>query len=112
MKITLKPGDTPYEFAGVLNARFQELARQGISPQLGVVIVEEVQSLMDTIVSTSYNPTQTNATPDLVLLSLWRGVRWRLYWLMILEKWQAFQNRMRVLAMGMEIHHDRNDQEE
>jgi hypothetical protein len=108
----LEPGDTPYEFTGLLSARLQELASLGIATHLGVEIAQDVRSLVDTIVFTSYNPAHLSMIPDAELLHRWRQLRWRLTWLRFIEKRQALVERFKVLTLNMGYHKGENDQED
>jgi transglutaminase-like putative cysteine protease len=112
LKVALEAGDTPYEFAGFLSARLQEMASQGIAPNLGLETAQEVQSLVDRIVFISYNPAQPTTHPDSGLLRMWQKLRWHLYGMRFLEKRRSLQDRFRGLAIDMEFHNSKIDQEE
>jgi len=77
--------DTPYEFTSSLTTRLQELRFQHLKPGFLLSLFRDLQAVTDDIVRTSYRPAQLDSMPTPNLLQQWRSLRWKLWWLWILN---------------------------
>jgi hypothetical protein len=89
----LEPGGTPIEYAAALNRRIEALSDLRINPWIGVSTTQQVQAIVDKIVRVSYRPVRLESTSNSVLQTQWRGLRWRLFFFLILKFWKAVRER-------------------
>ncbi len=92
LSVTAQPGETPFEYAASLSARLRKLAERGGRRTLAEQLVQEIGAIMDGIVRTNYSPVPPG---DIPLLRQWRVLRWRLRWLWMLQRLNAFLVRFR-----------------
>jgi transglutaminase-like putative cysteine protease len=93
LAVVLEPGGTPYEYAAALNRRIEALSDLRINPWIGVSTTQQVQAIVDKIVRVSYRPVRLESTSNSVLQTQWRGLRWRLFFFLILKIWKAVRER-------------------
>jgi len=77
--------DTPYEFTASLITRLQELGFQNIKPGPTLGLFHDLQAMTTEIVRINYRPSQPDTVPASSVLQQWRGLRWKLWWLWILN---------------------------
>ena len=85
---------------GVLEARLQELARQGSGPSFGTLVIQEVEVLIERIVRASYRPSLSQVAQDSHLSRKWRTLRWRLRWMWVLKNWKSLRHRLTSSLAG------------
>jgi len=85
LDVDSKLSDTPYEFIRSLTTRLQGLEFQHLKPEYTSGLCRDLQAVTDEIVQTSYRPVQPGSVPDLSILQRWKSLRWRLWWLWILN---------------------------
>jgi transglutaminase-like putative cysteine protease len=92
--MALEPGDTPYEFSMALIAHLQELARQGVSPVFGLLVIQEVKAITDRIVLASYRPSLSQNALSKPLFRQWQMLKWQLQWIWFLAKWKNLRDHL------------------
>lgn len=77
-------GDTPYEFAQLLDKRLQEITGQGDNLPFGLRVIRDVDKIVDEIVNINYRPLPPRGVH---VLSRWRVLRWQLWLIWMLKNW-------------------------
>jgi transglutaminase-like putative cysteine protease len=98
--VTLEPGNTPYEFGASLIARLRDLTRQGSGSSFGLLVIQEVETLIERIVRASYRPSISHVAQDSHLSRKWRTLRWRLRWMWVLKNWISLRIRLTTILAG------------
>ena len=79
--------DTPYEFTASLIAHLQEPDFQHIKPEFMLGLLHDLRSVTDEIVRINYCPSQSGIVFAFNIFQQWRSLRWKLWWLRILNYW-------------------------
>lgn len=99
LAVTFDPGITPYEYADSLNSRLQEISLIGVSAEFVSRISEELSSIMQRIVETSYRPSEYQGKSNKVIVYQWKVLRWPLGLFWLLMYYQLVHKHLwRVLA--------------
>jgi hypothetical protein len=99
LAVTFDPGITPYEYADSLNSRLQEISLIGVSAEFVSRISEELSSIMQRIVETSYRPSEYQGKSNKVIVYQWKVLRWQLGLFWLLMYYQLVHKHLwRVLA--------------
>lgn len=100
LAVTSEPGDTPYEFAISLNSKLQEISQIVVTPVFVQRLFEEISTMIDKIVETSYRPSHYQDKYGNLIIQQWKGLRWRLRLMWLINYFQSFRFRLRGTLVG------------
>jgi transglutaminase-like putative cysteine protease/uncharacterized membrane protein YidH (DUF202 family) len=95
LNVPLAGGETPYEFANMLEWRIKEITRHKTITTAGLIAVDEAQSIIYKIVRLSYQPTDVKTAAKLEIISLWGTLRWRLRLTWLFNIWEVIIHRLK-----------------
>lgn len=100
--LTFEPGYTPYEVATSFHKWLQESILQNSNQAFVGQTGLQVQSVIDRIVRTSYNPSWPEQSQDSAIVQQWKALRWRLGLLWALQKWISIRKSFVSSAMRIQ----------
>jgi transglutaminase-like putative cysteine protease len=100
LNVTSGPGETPYEYAVSLNSNLQELSQIKITTVFNSGLFEEISSITNRIVETSFRPAQYQDKYEKLIFHQWRGLRWRLGLMWMMNYYQLFRDRLSDTLAG------------
>jgi hypothetical protein len=93
LPLTFESGDTPYEYAASFNRWLQRSEIVDINQDFIGQTGLQVQSIVDRIVRTSYNPSWLEQFQGQTIAHQWRVLRWKLSLLWVFQKLISSRDR-------------------
>ncbi len=100
LRLPVDGGETPYEYAATLSRYITELSTTGALASLSRQALDDIQVMVNDIVSLSYQPASDGINVARWMVRRWRSLRWRLRWLWLVTRGVAFRNRLGYVIKG------------
>ncbi len=100
LRLQVEGGETPFEYSAALSRHITNLSRTGTLSSLSRQAIDDIQVMVNDIVSLSYQPASDGINVARWTVRRWRGVRWRLRWLWLIDRWLLFRSRLGYVIKG------------